>query len=338
MSNGGSGNFQVGGQTQAIAYGNYQIGGGFSGQSLFFIDGVESNVPENNVNSLVPTQDAVQEFRVSTNNVSAEFGGFAGGVIQIGTKSGTNQFHGSAYEYFRNTVLDANDWFSNHNGLARPPLHQNQFGVNIGGPIVKNKVFFFFSWEREKLTSGSISTFTLPTTAEVGGDFSAISAPIYDLSTPGTPQFSCNGVLNVICPNRIDPTAVKIITLESPAPNRPGLVNNFVATAPIEGLQDQYNARVDYNLTKADSLFARYTFWNPHNGNSDPLGTKTGAGPTGNTTTKQWWGITTSSTRARSPTCVLHIYRTTISKSPCPTLRYVDHRTCICRSSKSGCE
>ena len=158
MANGGSGSFQAGAQTQAIAYGNYQIGGGFSGQSLFFIDGVESNVTENNVNSLVPTQDSVQEFRVSTNNVSAEFGGFGGGVIQISTKSGTNAFHGTAYEYFRNTVLDANDYFSNHNGFPRPPLHQNQFGGNVGGPILKNKLFFFFSYERETLTSGSIST------------------------------------------------------------------------------------------------------------------------------------------------------------------------------------
>jgi len=291
MSNGGSGNFQVGGQTQAIAYGNYQIGGGFSGQSIFFIDGVQSNVPENNVNSLVPTQDAVQEFRVSTNNVSAEFGGFAGGVVQISTKSGSNEFHGSAYEYFRNTALDANDFFSNRNGLGKSPLHQNQFGVNLAGPVLKNKLFFFFSWEREKLTSGAVSTFTLPTTAEVAGDFSALSTPIYDLSSPGTPQFSCNGVLNVICPSRIDPTAAKIIALESPAPNRPGLVNNFVATAPIEGLQDQYNGRVDYNISEADRLFARYTFWNPHNGISDPLGTKTGSGPTGNTTHEAVLGI-----------------------------------------------
>jgi hypothetical protein len=285
MANGGSGSFQAGAQTQAIAYGNYQIGGGFSGQSLFFIDGVGSNVPENNVNSLVPTQDAVQEFRVQTNNVSAEFGGFAGGVVQITTKSGTNQFHGSVYEYFRNTALDANDWFSNHAGLPRSPLHQNQYGANVGGPILKNKLFFFFSFERESLTSGAIDTFTLPTTAELNGDFSALSTPIYDLSTPGFPQFSCNGVLNVICPSRIDTTASKILALETPAPNRPGLVNNFVAVAPIEGAQNQYNARVDYTLGKADSLFARYTFWNPHNGDSDPLGTKVGAGPTGNTTT-----------------------------------------------------
>lgn len=282
MANGGSGSFQAGAQTQAIAYGNYQIGGGFSGQSLFFIDGVESNVTENNVNSLVPTQDSVQEFRVSTNNVSAEFGGFGGGVIQISTKSGTNAFHGTAYEYFRNTVLDANDYFSNHTGLARPPLHQNQFGGNIGGPILKNKLFFFFSFERETLTSGSISTYTLPTAAETAGDFSALGVNIYNPTT-GV-QYSCNGVANVIC--NPDPTAQKILALTTPLPNRPGLVNNYVATAPITGDQNQYNARVDYDLGKADQLFARYTFWNPHNGDSDPLGTKVGSGPTGNTTTE----------------------------------------------------
>jgi hypothetical protein len=283
MANGGSGSFQAGAQTQAIAYGNYQIGGGFSGQSLFYIDGVESNVPENNVNSLVPTQDAVQEFRVSTNDISPEFGGYAGGVIQISTKSGTNTFHGTAYEYFRNTVLDANDYFSNHEGLARPPLHQNQFGGNIGGPILRNKLFFFFSYERETLTSGSISTYTLPTAAELGGDFSALGVNIYSPTT-GL-QYTCNGKANVICANQLDATALKILQLESPLPNRPGLTNNFVATAPIEGAQNQYNARVDYTRGN-DSLFARYTFWNPHNGDSDPLGTDTGAGPTGNTTTE----------------------------------------------------
>ncbi len=283
MANGGSGSFQAGAQTQAIAYGNYQIGGGFSGQSLFFIDGVPSNVPENNVNSLVPTQDSVQEFRVSTNNVSAEFGGFAGGVIQISTKSGTNTLHGTAYEYIRNTVFDANDYFSNHAGLARTPLHQNQFGGNIGGPLLRNKAFFFFSYERETLSSGAISTYTLPTTAELGGNFSALPNKIYNPTT-GV-QYSCNGVANVICASQLDPTAVKILQLESPAPNRPGLVNNYVATAPITGAQNQYNGRVDYNLGAKDQIFARYTFWNPHNGNSDPLGTGVGAGGTGNTTT-----------------------------------------------------
>ena len=275
---------QGGAQTQAIAYGNYQIGGGFSGQSLFYIDGVQSNVPENNVNSLVPTQDAVQEFRVSTNNVSAEFGGFGGGVVQLSTKSGTNGFHGSAYEYLRNTVFNANDWFSNHLGRSRPPLHQNQFGVNAGGPIIRDKLFFFGSWERENIKQGFVSINTVPTLAQLAGDFSATGQNIYDISSAGQPQFSCNGVLNVICPNRLDPTALKILAAESPAPNAAGLTNNFLATAVTSGQQDQYNGRLDDVLGTSDSLFARYTFWNPHNNPSDPYGKLTGSGVTGNTT------------------------------------------------------
>lgn len=269
------------GQTQAIAYNNYQIGGGFSGQSIFYIDGMEQNIAENNVNPLVPTQDAVQEFRVSTNNVSPEFGGYGGGVVQIVTKSGTNQFHGNLYEYFRNTALDANDWFSNHDGLGKTPLHQNQYGANLGGPIVKNKAFFFFSWEHESLLSSHPSTATVPTTAELQGDFSSDPQTIYDPNT-GQPFPG-----NVIPQNRIDPIALKILQLETPDEShvvQKPFTTNFVASAPTEGYQTQYNARVDIAPTSQDSLFARYVFWNPHNGSSDPFGTKTGLGPTGNYT------------------------------------------------------
>jgi hypothetical protein len=300
VANGGSGSFQVGTQTQAIAYGNYQIGGGFSGQSLFFIDGILSNIPENNVNSLVPTQDSVQEFRVSTNNVTAEFGGFAGGVVQISTKSGTNQFHGTLYDYFRNTALDANDYFDNQHKLARQPLHQNQYGFNIGGPIRKDKLFFFFSFEREPVTSGGLDTFTLPTTAQLNGDFSAFTAQNITPTDPtgqilynpaNNEPYACNGVANTLCPDQLDPTALKLLKLEFPTVTgnfgqNNNTVNNFVASAPITGAQNEFNARVDYNPSKADQVFLRYTFWNPHNGDSDPLGTKTGAGPTGNTTTE----------------------------------------------------
>ena len=290
VANGGSGNFQAGGQTQAIAYGNYQIGGGFSGQSLFYYDGMGQNVPENNVNSLVPTQDAVQEFRVSTNNISPEFGGFGGGVIQISSKVGTNRFHGAAYEYFRNTVLNANDWFSNHEGLGKSPLHQNQFGANLGGPLVKNKAFFFFSFERETLTSTSPVSERVPTTAELAGNFSADFAPgvqgIYD------PVTRAPFAGNIIPTAQLNTTALKILQLEDPDES---IVNqntnsanpfatNVSGSAPIEGFQNQYNARVDYNLGTKDQLFARYTYWNPHNGKSDPFGTNTGAGATGNLT------------------------------------------------------
>jgi hypothetical protein len=291
MANGGSGNFQAGSNTQAIAYGNYQIGGAFSGQSLFFIDGAGSNVPENNVNALVPTQDAVQEFRVSTSLVSAEFGGYGGGVIEISTKSGTNNFHGSAYEYVRNTDLEANDFFSKHDGLAKSPLHQNQFGANLGGPGLKDKLFFFFSWEHEALTTAAPEEEVMPTTAELAGNFAG-EQTIYNtnqgtLNTPNGQPFPGNSIATVI-----DPTALKILQLETPDESRiiqtPG-VPNFFANAPITGDQTQYNARVDANLGK-DNLFARYTYWNPHNAASDPEGNKTGGGPTGNYTQEGVFG------------------------------------------------
>lgn len=301
MANGGSGNFQAGGQTQAIAYNNYQIGGGFSGQSIFYLDGMMQNVAENNVNPLVPTQDAVREFRVSTNNVSAEFGGFNGGVVQIATKSGTNHFHGNLYEYFRNTALDANDWFSNHSGLGKSPLHQNQFGANLGGPILRNRAFFFFSWEHESLISSSPINATVPTTAELNGDFSADPQIIYDPQT-GKPFPG-----NVIPSGSIDPTALRIAKLETPNESRviqKPFTTNFFASAPIEGYQDQYNARVDIQATPDDSLFVRYTFWNPHNGISDPFGTKTGAGPTGNTTQE----AEVSETHVFSPTTIADVH------------------------------
>lgn len=274
------------GQTQAIAYNNYQIGGGFSGQSIFFIDGMQQNIAENNVDPLVPTQDAVQEFRVSTSDVSPEFGGYGGGVVQIVTKSGTNAFHGTAYEYFRNTALDANDWFSNHYGLGKTPLHQNQYGANLGGPIKKDKAFFFFSWEHESLLTSAPFSETVPTSRELQGDFSGDPETIYCPSvgsygcTPGQPLPGNKLTF-------VDPTAQNILQLETPNEARVKQVaqtTNFSASAPSEGYQTQYNARVDFMPDQKDSLFARYTYWDPHNGPSDPTGTNTGLGPTGNST------------------------------------------------------
>src|SRR6266567_8857914 len=142
-TNGNAAGNQAGGaRTNAIGFGNYAIGGGFGNQSQFYVDGVPSNTPANNLNSYIPSQDVVQEFRVVTNNISAEYGNYAGGVINLTTKSGSNTFHGAAYEYFRNKVLNANGFFANRAGLARPPLVQNQFGATLGGPIRKDKTFF----------------------------------------------------------------------------------------------------------------------------------------------------------------------------------------------------
>jgi hypothetical protein len=144
-------------------FNNYQIGGGISGHGAVYVDGAPLQVLFNNQIALVLTQDAVQEFRVATSNVSAEFGRFGGGVVSMASKSGTNSFHGSLYEYLRNNVLNANDFFNNRQGLKRPQWNQNQYGLTFSGPVVKDKAFFFFSWEGFKGRHGVPSSNSVPT-------------------------------------------------------------------------------------------------------------------------------------------------------------------------------
>ena len=121
--------------TNPFAWGNYQIGGGQSNQSASYLDGAPINASYANLTALVPTQDAIQEFRVQTNNLGPEFGRFAGGAINLTTKSGTNSFHGSAYEFLRNKKLNANTFFNNRAGVARPAFTQNQYGANVAVPL-----------------------------------------------------------------------------------------------------------------------------------------------------------------------------------------------------------
>ena len=286
------GNQAGGARTNSIAFGNFAIGGGFGNQSSFIVDGVNGNGPANNANSLVPSQDAVQEFRVVTNDVSAEYGNYAGGVVNITTKSGTNNFHGSIYDYLRNQHLNANDFFSKLRKLSRAPLTQNQFGARLGGPIQRDKTFFFFNYEALRFHSGvnSPSTTTVPTLAMLNGDFSQAGLPpIYDPTTGA--QFQCNGVLNVICPDRIDQSAQKILKDLYPTgtpsvatitpPSTFGL-NDYVYRTPIGGVQDQYLGRVDHSFGSKDTMFARYTYWRVLSNPYDAWGTHTqGQGKTG---------------------------------------------------------
>ena len=293
-----------GARTNAIGFGNYAIGGGFGNQSSFYIDGVPSNAPAGNVNALIPSQDAVQEFRVVTNNVAAEYGNYAGGIVNLTTKSGSNAFHGTAYDYLRNKVLNANDYFSNLNGLDRPHLVQNQFGGALGGPIVKDKTFFFFSFERQAQKTGTLVTNTVPTADELAGNFSAAGIPaIYDPEAPGT-QFQCNGVLNVICPDRLDSSALALFATSYPSPNRPGLQNNFITQMSTGGINQQFNARVDHRLSDKNNLFARYTYWKADSDAYDAWGTQTsGQGHTGLYTHSAILG----DTHALSPTTILDV-------------------------------
>jgi hypothetical protein len=116
-----------------FAWGNYQIGGGMANQSTVWLDGSPVNGSYINITALIPTQDSLQEFKVATNNLSPEYGRFAGGVVNFTTKSGSNELHGSAWEFLRNRELNANTFFNNKAGVGRPSFTQNQFGVNLGG-------------------------------------------------------------------------------------------------------------------------------------------------------------------------------------------------------------
>ena len=151
-----------------FALGDFQVGGGMAGQSQILIDGVPTNGAYLNVVTVIPTQDAIEEFKVQTNNLGPEYGRFAGGVINLSTKSGTNTFHGSAYEFLRNKVLNANGFFDNSSGLARPPFTQNQFGANVGGPVLKDRLFFFSSYEGFRQRQGNVFLGWVPTQAERG--------------------------------------------------------------------------------------------------------------------------------------------------------------------------
>ena len=280
--------------TNPFAWGNFQIGGGQANQSASYIDGAPVNASYVNLTALVPTQDAVQEFRVQTNGLGPEFGRFAGGVINLTTKSGTNSFHGSAYEFFRNRSLNANTFFNNRAGVKRPAFSQNQYGVNAGGPIRRDKTFFFGSYEGFKLRQGQSYVYSVPTDPMRGGNFadfrnaSGAMIPIYD------PLTTCGRLGNADCPggtisrtpfpgnivptNRIDKAAAVLTNLwgRASGPGQPfTAVNNFTANASVGGDQEQVNGRVDHTVSDKQRLFLRYTFWKNLNLPIDPYQTKT---------------------------------------------------------------
>lgn len=264
---------------------NVQIGGGQNNQSAVFLDGAPLNISQGNSTALVPTQDAVQEFRVVSNNASAEFGEFAGGVVNLTTKSGSNAFHGGVYEFFRNNVLNANAFFNNLSGLQRPEWNQNQYGANLGGPVKRNKLFFFFAWENFDYNIETPSLASVPTQQMRSGDFTEAGVPtIYD------PQTVCGFYGNAACPvvngrpvytrqpfpgNKIPTTRISpyafFIEDGFSLPNKPGLANNYVRNQPAGGPEHQYNGRSDWDLSEKQQLYARYTYWNVDQRPSDPF-------------------------------------------------------------------
>jgi Carboxypeptidase regulatory-like domain len=244
--------------------GNYQISGGIPNTGAEFIDGAPINNGYINAISYIPSQDSIQEFRIEANAIGPEFGGTTNGVVTMVTKSGTNAFHGTAFDFLRNTVLNANTFFSDQAHLKRPVLIQNQFGGAIGGPIKKDKIFFFGSYEGIRAAIGSTTTYSVPTAAEEAGVITS-STPVID---PG--QFNASGVFvpnppgttfpgNIIPQNRINPTSTAMFAWWAP-PNGPGTINNYSVNATTKPALNQYIARLDWDATEKQRIFGRYTY------------------------------------------------------------------------------
>lgn len=225
---------------------------GGTGSVNYYLDGGSNMTNLRNTGNVLPNPDAIQEFRVQTNSYNAEYGRFANGIINVLTKSGTNKYHGSLFEFARNTVFNANDYGSQ---LERSPFHRNQFGGTVGGPIKRDKSFFFFSYSGlRQTTSTFLNNAIVPTELERAGNFTASATKPTDPATGQT--FTCNGVSGVICANRLDPVAVRIIKDYIPLANLAG--SRWQGNVPSPFDTNEYLGKVDHQLNEAHRLTFNY--------------------------------------------------------------------------------
>src|SRR5215475_2619826 len=247
---------EQGGGTSFGRTGGVNVHGARALQNNFLLDGVDNNSISENVQELTsqvsrPSVDAVSLIKKVTSPYSAEYGRSPGAAVSVSTKSGSNAFHGTGYEYFQNQNLDSNDYFSIQANAAKPTNDQNQFGGNLGGPVATNKAFFFADHEGTRINRGAVRLTRVPTDQDRLGVF---STPIKD---PVTGQNFAN---NTIPANRIDPASAAILAL-IPTANQPG-ANNFLRTGSLIDNPDRFLGRFDLKPSSADSIFARYIYSN----------------------------------------------------------------------------
>ena len=261
---------------------NFSISGGQSQSNEILIDGVPSTAGFFDQITTIPSVDDTQEFKVESNSLSAEYGRFTGGVINVTTKSGTDQWHGDAYEFLRNNVLNADDYISNSKGVKVPPFRMNQFGGTLGGPVLipklyngHNKTFFFVDYQGTRRVQGATFLGTVPTALQRTGDFSqtynaqgnpvTIYNPFSTAPDPNNPNQYIRQAFsgNKIPSSMIDPVAKNIIAYY-PSPNVQGAAftnaNNFLSDAPITVLQNEGSARIDQNVNDHYHFFGRFAW------------------------------------------------------------------------------
>jgi hypothetical protein len=247
---------EQGGGTSFGRTGGINVHGARALQNNFLLDGVDNNSISENVQELTtqvsrPSVDAIQEFKVVTSPYAAEYGRSPGAAISVSTKSGTNDLHGTAYEYFRNDAMDTIDYFSQRAGAAKPSNSQNQFGGNFGGPIVASKAFYFGDYEGTRITRGVIRLTRVPTLDDRNGVFAtSIKDPLTGLPFAN----------NTIPASRMDAAALATLALV-PLPNQPG-ANNFFRTGDLVDNADRLLTRFDLKPSSNDSIFGRYIYSN----------------------------------------------------------------------------
>jgi hypothetical protein len=237
------------------------VNGNRTFNNVFLLDGVDNISYSNsfrgeNVQLVQPSIEALQEFKIQTNAYSAEFGRSSGAVVNATIKSGTNAVRGSIYEFLRDDRLDANNFFSNALGAPKPKRERNQFGTAAGGPIVRNRTFWFADYEGLRDLEGVPRVRQVPTAAEKAGLF---ATAIVDPSAAGRPEFARNAQGQWVIPReRWDPVGAAIVAL-IPDPNVAG--STIYASTPVtDTRQDQFDVRLDHQLGGSSSLFGRYSF------------------------------------------------------------------------------
>lgn len=278
--------------TDPSSFNNGNNTGGYGGRPLingnreqannFLLDGMDNNQVSDNLLGYTPAPDAIQEFNLITSNAPAEFGNFEGGIVNATIKSGTNKFHGDVWEYFRNDVLNANSWSNNLTGLEKSKIRWNMFGFTVGGPILRNKLFFFADYQGQRFDiPSSQGQITVATPAERTGDYSALCSAGFDASgnckgtgqlynpcvsfstlcTPGSTPASPRNPFpyNQIPAAMISPVASALFSSSLYPAASNNLQNNAVNTSVSAENVDQGDLKIDYTPDSKDNISYRFT-------------------------------------------------------------------------------
>ncbi len=216
----------------------------------YIFDGISALQPEPGQVVFYPIIDGIEEFRLNLNAYPPEYGRSNGGTVIVNMKSGTNEFHGDIFEFFRNEALNARNYFAQPG--RKPEFRRNQYGITLGGPIQKDKTFFFIDWQGTRLRTGVTRLSTVPSLLQRQGTF---STPIYDPATSNRTQF----VNNTIPASRFDPIGAQVLA-HYPEPNLPGAANNYTRTSAEPDSQDQFDTRIDHYFGARHRVFGRYSF------------------------------------------------------------------------------